>query len=385
MPTGNRRMRAARRFALSLVIAISAGCGRQAIHRVDPSMLPPRDPSLIGSAAVPPPEPASPVEPAPAQADAAPAPTPAPTPTLDAGLMRAEALKRSIVEEVSQPAPTPAAPASAPEIAQVEPLAMPDMKALPDEAAPATGPNRDREIDHDSAPTRDAIPPGDPDLGRAGLVAGPPAADAKSAAKPEPGSKVVGNPAAPPTGDAPQDGAGAGGIGPVAQPIRELAANLIGPKWEGGAAPPAPEAGPEPSKPGAAEEPFGIAELTLCRRVFGFGSVEPWGASHVRPGQAIILYCEVAGLRYEPDGERFRSRLAATLELTPEGGDRPAWGEALGPAEDVCRRPRRDYFVSYRISLPATLPPGPYRLRLAQDDLIAGRSTARTIPLVVGP
>ena len=47
----------------------------------------------------------------------------------------------------------------------------------------------------------------------------------------------------------------------------------------------------------------------------------------------------------------------------------------LGPDEDVCASRRRDFFVNYVFNLPKTLPPGSYRLRLTQTDLVANQST----------
>ena len=61
------------------------------------------------------------------------------------------------------------------------------------------------------------------------------------------------------------------------------------------------------------------------------------------------------------------------------------WEKALGDAEDVCRRRRRDYYVNYRFELPRSLGPGSYRLRLLQTDLVAGSATSTEIPLEIKP
>ena len=58
---------------------------------------------------------------------------------------------------------------------------------------------------------------------------------------------------------------------------------------------------------------------------------------------------------------------------------------SFGPAEDVCASRRRDFFVNYVFKLPQTLPPGSYRLRLTQTDLVANRSTSSEIPLEIIP
>ena len=46
--------------------------------------------------------------------------------------------------------------------------------------------------------------------------------------------------------------------------------------------------------------PLGITELRLCRKVLGFGAFEQLDGSMVKPGQPVILYCELSGLRTRP-------------------------------------------------------------------------------------
>lgn len=131
--------------------------------------------------------------------------------------------------------------------------------------------------------------------------------------------------------------------------------------------------------------PLEVTELKACRKVKGFGDYERFGSDEFRPGQSLILYCELAGLQYESHEGGFRSRLASHLELVPEQGGEPVWSQTLGTAEDVCRNRRRDYYVNYVFSLPRDLPVGSYVLRLTQSDLIAGRSGSRSIPISLRP
>jgi hypothetical protein len=138
--------------------------------------------------------------------------------------------------------------------------------------------------------------------------------------------------------------------------------------------------------PVAAEEiPLEISALRLCRRVEGFGRVRPFATKTCKPGQTVIIYCEMTGLRYEPHGDGFRSRLEAELEILPPQGSGPAWRQVLGVADDTCHRPRQDYFVSYRFSLPEHIPPGIYQLRLQERDTLNGQSASRNIELRVAP
>ncbi len=140
------------------------------------------------------------------------------------------------------------------------------------------------------------------------------------------------------------------------------------------------------SSAAAADEARPILEIVaiqLCSKVRGFGEVELVDPDAIRPGQRVRIYCEMAGLEYRSEGDTFVSRLATHLELR-SGADGPiVWEQTPEIARDVCRRPRRDYYVSYLIELPASMEPGPYRLRLVQTDLLGNRAASREIPMTL--
>ncbi len=132
-------------------------------------------------------------------------------------------------------------------------------------------------------------------------------------------------------------------------------------------------------------DPLSIGKLCLCRKILGFGSFEPLSESRVKAGRPILLYCEMTGMQYEPKDASFISRLSSKIEIGSVENGVFQWAHEWDPAEDVCATRRRDFFVNYRFSLPPTLLPGSYRLRLTQTDLIANRSTSTEIPLEIMP
>ncbi len=141
-------------------------------------------------------------------------------------------------------------------------------------------------------------------------------------------------------------------------------------------------------RPDAAREEnshLNVANLQLCRRVNGFGSFEPLGGTTVRPGQRVLLYCEMTGLRYEATDAGFTSRVASRVELRAANSKKVLWEQELGIARDVCSRVRHDYYVSYRFTFPRSLPAGPHRLRVVQTDLAANRSTSSEVLLTIAP
>ena len=124
---------------------------------------------------------------------------------------------------------------------------------------------------------------------------------------------------------------------------------------------------------------FDIADLRICRRVYGFGRTEPISGESLAPGQMVLLYCELEGVREEAEPGGVRSQISSSVAILAANGDEPLWRFDLGSAEDHCQRHRRDFFVNYRVTIPENLAPGNYRIRLAQKDLVADRSAERTV------
>ncbi len=161
-------------------------------------------------------------------------------------------------------------------------------------------------------------------------------------------------------------------------------------KPSGKKADPPPDRSPENPPPSLLPLPresvshLDVANLQLCRKVNGFGSFEPLAGTTVRPGQRVLLYCEMTGLRYEAIDAGFASRLSSRVELRAADNETVIWDQELGIARDVCPRVRHDYYVSYRLTFPRSLPAGPHRLRVVQTDLAANRSASSEILLTVG-
>jgi hypothetical protein len=129
--------------------------------------------------------------------------------------------------------------------------------------------------------------------------------------------------------------------------------------------------------------PLGLTNLRVCRNVLGFGSFEPLETSGLKPGQPIILYCELTGLHYRSKGSSFVTRLSSRVELVNVQDNAKAWEQPLGDAEDECRSRRRDNYVNFRINLPSTLKPGDYQLRLTQTDLVASETASIAVPVTI--
>ena len=140
---------------------------------------------------------------------------------------------------------------------------------------------------------------------------------------------------------------------------------------------------PAPVAEPAAEPPKElIADLRLCRKVIGFGKTEPLATETLKPGQDVLLYCEVEGQEFEPSADGFRARLVSSISLLPASGADPVWHRDF-EVKDWCRRKRRDFFVGYNFSLPPDLAPGTYLVRLVQRDQIGNTSATKVLPIIV--
>ncbi len=402
MPYGYRGGRNTPGFAgFVLVVAVTAGCGRLPVHPFGPaSFVETPTPEPKATSAPPVATPEGPVEvevlpilPVAGEPRVELPGTPSAASLLDSALARSRGLPDS---------PAPAEPASTP-IASPIPIPEP-LKVVND--TPQVGPTTPPPAP--SEPQAETTTPSNPQAAPANPSADP----APSAQAVEPGKPTE---AARPR-DEWRDGIeelrvvirGHAGESDGPWTLRALLLDALAKAGEGGedanlwkTVLPALGATDEPQAPAerprvdelraailALEDqaPLEITDLRLCRKVSGFGNFDPLDVASLKAGQAVILYCELSGLRSEARGDGFRSRLASHYEVVPAAGGEPVVKRtSLGAAEDLCRRRRRDYYANYRVDLPEGISPGTYELRLTQEDAIAGRSTSSAIPFTILP
>jgi hypothetical protein len=323
----------------------------------------------------------------PAPSGEAPAPPASPTPLLDAEIRRAQSVTRQHFESLIAPETPPPAPPGDP---AEPPAARPATAAVLEPKPADPEPDLEAPLPPLAAAAGIGIEPGAaspaPRLALPTLMPVDPAASGAATTAPMPPPKSVTTDG---QGSSPAPAAANRGVPEGRRPT--LTTGEEGPDGTDGPAagpPPADEDSPSSGKPATeadrAERPtLEIAALRLCSKVGGFGAVEPVNPDALKPGQLVGVYWEMSGVEYRAQGDVFVSRLAAHLELR-SGPDGPVvWEQALGTAQDVCPRRRRDYYASYPIDLPRTLEPGPYRLRLTQTDLIGNRVASREVSVTI--
>lgn len=125
------------------------------------------------------------------------------------------------------------------------------------------------------------------------------------------------------------------------------------------------------------QAPLEIRNLTFCTRIRGFGNLDavPLDNFHPKPGQMVLLYCELDGFTTERTAEgKYRTVVRQQLELFTSRGDSVASWD-FGEVEDICSSPRRDFYFFSRFTLPERLLPGRYVLKVRMTDCL-GRKTA---------
>jgi hypothetical protein len=135
-------------------------------------------------------------------------------------------------------------------------------------------------------------------------------------------------------------------------------------------------------------QPLKIPKAALCWSVENFGHYEPLPEPWKFPGgkaSMVVLYCELAGFRAEACTDKpgwHRTLLGERLAiLTPEGKE--LWSYDEPGIEDLCHRPRRDFFVTKKLRIPGNLSAGPYVLKVTIRDLLANRVAETNIPFEI--
>ena len=129
--------------------------------------------------------------------------------------------------------------------------------------------------------------------------------------------------------------------------------------------------------------PLELVDLRVCWRVDSYGDYKAIDPPALKPGQQVVLYTEVDGLRQESTPSGFRTRLVGQVEITPADGGPAILARPLRPAEDLCHRRRRDYFVAAKLTLPENVRPGEYTLRVTWKDILADRSASREVAFTI--
>jgi hypothetical protein len=121
----------------------------------------------------------------------------------------------------------------------------------------------------------------------------------------------------------------------------------------------------------------------MARKVRGFGDVEPLGDGALRPGGQFLLYVELRDWPFLPGiGDMVRAHARYRVIVLDAAG-----AEVLkeGPfdASQSSPTPNPDLFITRMVTVPKTMAPGAYTLRVEVRDMATGVESNVTVPFTV--
>lgn len=128
--------------------------------------------------------------------------------------------------------------------------------------------------------------------------------------------------------------------------------------------------------------PLVVRNPHFCTEVSSYGVFKPFDKYTFRPGQEVLLYCEIENFKSESLPEGQHTAMSARYRILDSQGREASAGE-LGRTEETCRNVRRDYFLRYFLTLPDHLYDGKYTLHLTVEDLTAKKFAQATIDLTI--
>ncbi len=128
-----------------------------------------------------------------------------------------------------------------------------------------------------------------------------------------------------------------------------------------------------------------IGDIALCSSVTNFGNYKRIEPEEFSPGQQVVLYAEIRNFTTRlTDDNSYQTMLAPTIEFLipgtgPMGGRSVHNAIEMQPTEDLCKYPRRDFFIASLFSIPRDLAQGRYVLKLTVTDKLGQKFAESTL------
>lgn len=116
--------------------------------------------------------------------------------------------------------------------------------------------------------------------------------------------------------------------------------------------------------------PLVVRNLAFCTEVRSYGVLKRFEPAEFKAAQHVLLYAEVENFKSEESAHGFHTSLGASYQILDSQGRRVAHDE-LPLTEEDCQNRRRDFFVSYLLTLPKTIYEGTYTFELTIEDKLA--------------
>jgi hypothetical protein len=110
-----------------------------------------------------------------------------------------------------------------------------------------------------------------------------------------------------------------------------------------------------------------LRNMSFCKTVYGYGSIEPYDSDTFTPGQHVSIYVEVENYHSTSNEKGFNTSLGTSYEVLDEHGKRVTSGD-FPDVNDSCRSRRRDFHLQLGLKLPDNMAAGHYQVQLLVKD-----------------
>lgn len=131
-----------------------------------------------------------------------------------------------------------------------------------------------------------------------------------------------------------------------------------------------------------------VPKVVLCTAIEGFGRYTPIEPTEFKAGQKnrVLLYIEVDNFHTErtPSG-MYRTLLSVRESLWTKSGEE-LWSMQDANIEDLARQQRRDFYLTIgELTIPKTLSPGEYLLKVEVTDVLAEKINSNVAKFKIVP
>lgn len=128
--------------------------------------------------------------------------------------------------------------------------------------------------------------------------------------------------------------------------------------------------------------PLQVRNAAFCKQVYGYGAYEPIDSTEFDAGQHVKLYAEVDNYRSDSTENGYHTLLATSYRVLDKHGGLVDSGE-FPTVEDNCLTRRRDFHITYGVTLPTAIYAGDYDLEITITDQLGDKIGSETVPFSI--
>ena len=132
----------------------------------------------------------------------------------------------------------------------------------------------------------------------------------------------------------------------------------------------------------ASTDALDVRSLAFCTEVEAYGQIKEFSRSRFKPGQQVLLYCEIDNFTSRQLSEGFETHLRGSYSVYNESNQK-VYSQLLPADKQISRNYLRDYFIVYEMYLPKQLADGSYRLELTMEDVGGKKYGQSSIPFEI--